>query len=306
MILVDLLRTNAMCGRNGKNAKFPRKTRLGPRHFPERKNKAYNTGVTHNPSSLRIRIGAVRYLNARPLTDALPDLAPNAEIVYEVPSRLADDLAAGRLDVAMIPSIEYFRGAGYSIVSDACIACRGPVRSLKLFGRTPVERIRTLTIDEGSRTSAVLARILLRERWGLQPELRDLPIGAALEDADGDAVLLIGDRGMAPADGRFEFVWDLGQEWFAWTGLPLVCALWIARPGIDRAGLTELFSGARDEGVRRLAEIARREAPKLGMDEEECLSYLRDHLHFYFGPAEQQGLQRFYELARKYGWATES
>jgi chorismate dehydratase len=261
--------------------------------------------VTHQPSCPRIRLGAVRYLNARPLTYALPRLAPEAEIVYEVPSRLADDLAAGCLDVAMIPSIEYLRGAGYSIVSDACIACRGPVRSIKLFGRVPVERIRTLAIDEGSRTSAVLAQILLRERWGLQPQIQSLPIGAALEDAAADAVLLIGDRGIPSRNGRFEFVWDLGREWFSWTGLPFVCALWIARPGIERTGIADVLARARDEGVRRLAEIARREAPKLGMAEEDCLTYLRDHLHFYFGPAEQQGLQRFYELAWEHGWAPE-
>lgn len=249
-----------------------------------------------------MRIGAVRYLNARPLTYVLTGLAPETEIVYEVPSTLADDLAAGRLDVAMIPSIESFRDAGYAIVSDACIACRGPVLSLKLYGRAPVEGVRTLALDEGSRTSAVLARILLRERFGLWPEIQTLPIGATLEDSAADAVLLIGDRGMAPTNGRFEFVWDLGQEWFSWTGLPFVCALWIARPGIERAEIGRILSAARDEGVRCLAEIARQEAPKLGMDEKTCLTYLRDHLHFYFGPPERQGLQRFFELARKYGW----
>jgi chorismate dehydratase len=249
-----------------------------------------------------IRLGAVRYLNARPLTYALSAWAPRAEIIYEVPSRLADDLAAGRLDVAMIPSIEYFRTAGYTVVSDACIACRGPVLSIKLYGRTAVERIRTLALDEGSRTSAALVCIMLRERYQLQPKVCPLPLGANVEDTPADAALVIGDRGIAPTCGRFQLIWDLGQEWFAWTGLPFVFALWIARPGLDSAGLSEVLAGARDEGVRRLAEIARREAPRFQMTEEDCLTYLRDHLHFYFGQAERQGLQRFAELARKYNW----
>ncbi len=120
----------------------------------------------------KIRVGAVTYLNARPLVFSLPGLAPQAKIIIDLPSRLADALAAGRLDVAMIPSIESARGSGYSIVSDACIACNGAVRSVKLFGRVPVERVRTLALDEGSRTSAALARILLKERYGIWPETR--------------------------------------------------------------------------------------------------------------------------------------
>ena len=118
----------------------------------------------------KIRVGAVTYLNAKPLVVALAEVAPRAEIVIDYPSRLADALAAGQLDVAMIPSIEYARHGGYTIVSDACIACDGPVRSVKLYGRVPVEDVHTLALDEGSRTSAALARILLNERFGVTPQ----------------------------------------------------------------------------------------------------------------------------------------
>ena len=97
----------------------------------------------------KIRVGAVTYLNAEPLIVALAELAPHARSSIDYPSRLADALAAGRLDVAMIPSIEYARHPGYTIVSDACIACDGPVRSVKLYGRVPVEDIHTLALDEG-------------------------------------------------------------------------------------------------------------------------------------------------------------
>jgi chorismate dehydratase len=234
---------------------------------------------------------------------ALGELAPQLQVVMDHPSRLADALAAGRLDVAMIPSIEYARGQGYTIISDACIACRGPVRSVKLFGRVPVEEIRTLALDEGSRTSAALVRVLLQERFGVQPQTLPLPIGATLADTPADAVLLIGDRGMAMADGGFEFVWDLGEEWSRWTGLPFVFALWIARPGVELGGVGELLAAARDAGLTRLAEIARREAPLIGVPEEDCLTYLRDRLTFRFGPPERQGLERFYALAGQQGLA---
>ena len=248
----------------------------------------------------KIRVGAVTYLNARPLIVALEELDPRVEIVFDHPSRLADALAAGRLDVAMIPSIEYARQPGYSIVSDACIACDGPVRSVKLFGRVPVEDIHTLALDEGSRTSVALVHILLKQRFGVTPNTRPLPIGATLNDAPDDAVLLIGDRGMRPTNGAFEFVWDLGEEWSRWTGLPFVFSLWIARPGVDLRGIDKTLAAARDAGLSRLAEIARCEAPTVGISEDDCLSYLRDHLEFRLGRRQRQGLEHFYALAGRH------
>ena len=244
-----------------------------------------------------MRIGAVRYLNARPLTVALAELAPNAEIVLDLPSRLADGLAAGQLDVAMIPSVEFFRSPGCAIVSDACISCDGPVKSVKLFGRVPVEQIRSLALDEGSRTSAAMARILLKERFGLEPRLEPLPIGATLADTTADAVVLIGDRGMLLPQEPFEFVWDLGEQWCRWNGLPFVFAMWIARPDLELDGLDSLFAAARDAGLKRLEQIAREESPRIGLSFEECLAYLRDHLVFHLGKRQWQGLETFCRLA---------
>src|SRR5277367_4080276 len=153
-----------------------------------------------------IRIGAVSYLNTKPLVYGLEQLAPQAELVLDLPSRLADQLAAGQLDVALIPSIEFFQDPRYVVVSDACIGCRGPVLSVKLFSRGPIESIRTLALDEGSRTSAALAQILLHERYNLRPALEPLPINANLEDSTADAVLLIGDRAIHAPAGQFEVI----------------------------------------------------------------------------------------------------
>ena len=250
-----------------------------------------------------IRIGAVACLNARPLVFSLAKIAPWVELVIDLPSRLADALGAGRLDVAMIPSIEYARHGEYTVISDACIACDGPVRSVKLYSRVPVERLQTLALDEGSRTSAALVRILLKERFGVWPETRPLPIGDSPDDVPADALLLIGDRGMLPTNGAFAFEWDLGQEWAQWTGLPLVFAMWIARPGVDLSGVGEALAAARDDGLLRLEEIARQAAPAIGIPEAECLAYLRDHLTFHLGARQRQGLERFFTLAERHGLA---
>jgi chorismate dehydratase len=250
-----------------------------------------------------IRIGVVSYLNARPLSLCLARLAPGAQIVVDVPSRLADALGSGDLDVALVSSIQHFRTPGSTIVSDACVACRGRVRSLKLYGRVLPERVHTLALDEGSRTSAVLTRILLKERFGLEPRIERLPIGASAEDTAADAVMLIGDRGMRPVEGRFAFVWDLGEEWVRWTGLPFVCAMWVARPRADLDGLEQVLEAARDEGQRRLAQIARLAAPEVGIPEEECLAYLQDDLVFRLGERERQGLLVFSQYAVRHGLA---
>ena len=249
----------------------------------------------------KLRVGAVNYLNTKPLVYELSRLAPEAEIIFALPSRLADDLAAGRLDVALIPSVEYFQNPEYHIVSDACIACRGPVLSVKLFSRVPIGQIRSLALDEGSRTSAALVKILLRERFGLAPEMARLPIGATIADTDADAVLLIGDRAIHSPPGAFAEVWDLGDEWCRWAELPFVFAMWTARSDIELGGLEAALSEARDRGVTHLEEIAAAEAAPLGLTTPQCLSYLRDNLYFYLGPRERRGLDLFRSHASRLG-----
>ena len=256
-------------------------------------------------AAAKIRVGAVSYLNTKPLIWQFERLAPQAELVLDYPSRLADRLAAGTLDVALIPSIEFFHDPSYTIVSDACIACRGPVLSVKLFSRVPLEQIGTLALDEGSRTSVALVQILLDEQFGLRPQLEHLPLGKSASDTAADAVLLIGDRAMHSPGGPFAAVWDLGEQWRLWSNLPFVFAMWVARAGTDLQGVDVTLSEARDRGLAHLAEIAATEAAPLGLTRRECVAYLRDNLYFHFGPREQQGLELFYRRASQLGLAPE-
>ncbi len=259
--------------------------------------------TAYSPVSPRVRIGAVVYTNARPLVRALGQFLPDSEVISDVPSQLADGIARGSLDVAMVPSIEHFRIPGTTIVSDACIAAEGPVRSVRLFSRVRLEAIGSLALDEGSRTSAAMVRILLAERYGVSPRLEPLPVGARPENSSADAVLLIGDRGIAPPSMRYPRMWDLGEEWNRWTGLPFVFAMWVARPHIDPARLEGPLAEARDFGLTQLAAIAREDAPQLGISESECLAWLRDHLVFRLGPRQRDGLERFRQLAVAHGLA---
>ena len=250
-----------------------------------------------------VRIGAVNYLNTKPLIQDLEALAPEAELILDVPSRLADLLAEEQLDVALIPVIEYFRAGSYSIVPNIAIASRGPVLSVTLFSRVPWPDIRRVALDAGSRTSAALTQVLLRGRYGVRPEVVPLPLDRDAEDADADAVLLIGDRAMRACLPGFAHAYDLGQEWHDWTSLPFVYAVWAVREGADLAPAAEALAEAKRRGCARVGEIAHREAPLLGLDAGFCRRYLSNIIHFDLGPREQAGLHDYYMLACELGLA---
>ena len=248
-----------------------------------------------------VRIGAVEYLNTKPLICDLELLAPEAELILDLPSRLADRLAAGELDVALIPVVEYFRSGRYRIVPDIAIASKGPVLSVTLFSRKPVDRIASLALDDGSRTSSALARILLRRRYGVEPDWQPLAQDQSAEDVTADAVLLIGDRAMRASLPGFAYSYDLGQEWDDWTGLPFVYAVWAVRPGVDLGDVAEALQEARRRGLARVAQIAHEEAPRLALDAGFCRRYLTNIIRFHLGDAELAGLRRFAAYAREMG-----
>jgi chorismate dehydratase len=253
----------------------------------------------------RVRVGAVNYLNTKPLIEDLATFAPNADLRLDLPSRLADQLRNAELDVALIPVIEYFRAGNYSVVPGVSIASRGPVLSVTLFSRVPWEQIQSVALDEGSRTSAALTKVLLFHKHGIRPRTVQLPINVAADDMTTDAVLLIGDRAMQACLPGFTFAYDLGHEWFEWTGLPFVFAVWAVRPGIDLRGVDAGLRLARDHGLKRAGHIAWREAPGLHLDAGLCRRYLSNILSFDLGEAELAGLRRFYHLACELNLAPE-
>ncbi len=256
----------------------------------------------------RIRVGAVNYLNAKPLYYGLEAFAPRAALVLDYPSRLADRLGRGELDVALIPSVEYLRGVatGYEVLPGFAIAARGAVRSVKLFSRVPFGQVRRLALDEGSRTSQALARVWLWLAHGVRPErVEPLPLGVPAQESTADAVLVIGDRAMLVPDADFHETVDLGAAWVALTGLPFVFALWVARPGLDLGDLPEALSRCRSEGLAHADRIAEEHAGRLGLDRASCVEYLTRVLSYDLGEPELAGLRRFAREAGALGLAPE-
>lgn len=251
----------------------------------------------------RRRIGAVTYLNTEPLVCGLAEMATDCDLEFDVPSRLAARLENRSLDVALIPTASFFHGADYQMVSDACIACRGPVWSVKLLSRVPCSEIRTLAVDEGSATSVVLAQILLHRRHGIKPILEPFPLGSELLHTTADAVVMIGDRAMTGSPDEFIEVWDLGDVWCRWSELPFVFAVWAARNGTNIDGLDAVLTSARDRGMQHLEEVAGVAAQRRNLSATDCYRYLAHHLHFRLGHQERKGMLLFYREAVRLGLA---
>lgn len=256
----------------------------------------------------RLKIGAVSYLNTKPLVYGLAEaIGSYADLSFEVPSKLADDLASDKLDVGLIPVIEYLRNPNYRIASNACIACEGPVWSVRVLFRKPPEQVRTLAIDEGSRTSVVLASVLLYERYGVLPQHVPFPLSKRIEECTEDAVLVIGDRAMHLTEAKQNFVedWDLGQVWQEHTGLPFVFAVWVASTRAQQhpnfGELCDAFERQRDLGLQNAGAIAQQCAAEYRLSESQIVAYLTRFLTFTAGPLEQEALALYGAKANDMG-----
>jgi chorismate dehydratase len=239
----------------------------------------------------------VPYLNVAPIVHGL---AGNARFRIEpdVPSRVAERLHAGEIDLAMLPSIEYAAG-DYAIVPGIAIASRGPVRSVSLFHQKPLEAVRRVALDTSSRTSVALLRILLRERLGRDPEYIPMPPDVPRMLAAADAALVIGDPALRFV-GEAERL-DLGDDWTRLTGRPFVYAFWAGRPGVVSAEDVETLQASLRSGLASLGAIAAAyngHGMGYAADNE---TYLRSNIVYDLGEAELSGLVEFYRRAHAFG-----
>jgi chorismate dehydratase len=247
-----------------------------------------------------VRVGAVGYLNARPLVYGL-DRLPRFALRYDIPSRCATLLHERGIDVGLIPSIEYLRGDDYRIVPDLAIASRGPVASVALYAKRPIAKVRSIAMDTSSRTSVALTRVLCARLFRIDPtvEMRGPDLDAMLERAD--AALLIGDNALM-LDGRADVEKiDLGDAWTKMTGLPFVYAFWAGRPGVLTAADIEALQAARDAGIARPDEIAKKYFDDAPGRQVVGARYLRDNIKYYLGDEDRAGLTLFYRYAAEAG-----
>jgi chorismate dehydratase len=249
-----------------------------------------------------IRLGAVSFLNTRPLVYGLDRQAERFAVRFDVPSRCAALLHANDVDLGLIPSIEYLHGPDYRIVPDLAIASDGPVASVALFSKRETSEIRTIALDTSSRTSVALLKILCSRWFEIQPEFMTLPPDLPAMISRCDAALVIGDNALfADHESLGLQKVDLGEEWIGMTGLPFVYAFWAGRPGIANHEDVVALQQARDRGLAAAATIAEQSFPGEPQKAAVAYTYLREHIKYSLGDPEKAGLRRFYELAAELG-----
>jgi len=247
------------------------------------------------------RLAASSYLNSAPLIWSFLH-GPHegtVEFVEAVPARCAQLLSQGEVDGALVPVIEYQRIDGGSLVPNVCVGSQKEVLSVVLVSKNKrLENIQSVALDESSRTSATLVKVIFREFLEREPQwtTRAPDLEEMLEK--NDAALIIGDPGMAfPRQGLN--VWDMASLWREYTGLGFVFAMWMVRDE-DRAREVD-FAGARDEGVAHIEEIVQSYQDKIPMRVEELRNYLTENIVFRVDESMERGLRLYFELAYKHG-----
>jgi len=246
------------------------------------------------------KIAAVSFLNARPITHGLEQgLGDDRfELSFELPSRCAELLERGEVDLGLIPSASYAAAAGeMRIVPGIAIAGFGPVRTVLLVGEVPWPEMKAIALDGASRSSAMLLRLLCKER-GLTPRFREVPHDEVLDAASGTTgALVIGDAGFAAA-GRFPHIVDLGAAWRDVTGLPFVYAVLAGRPGAVGPDDIAVLQQSLAQGLASRATIARAWSEAHGGDPADYERYLARDIRYTLGAEELSGLSAFFDRAR--------
>jgi len=259
-----------------------------------------NTQIQKENCLRKPKLSIVYYLNALPLSWGFLHGAERElfDLDLSPPSRCADLLAQGDVDVGLIPAIEYQRIGGLKVVPNLSVASKQAVKSVLLLSKVPAERIRTVAADSSSRTSVCLLQILLRARFKANPRIESHSPDLQEMLARNDAALIIGDAALK-AEAGFPFRYDLAAEWRAFTGKPFVFAFWGVRKSVtlsDPAAFQKSFAYGRAHSE----EIVEEQTSQLQLPAEVIRTYINHHIDYTLDEENLAGLRHFFELAREF------
>lgn len=262
------------------------------------------------PTHAPLRLGCVSYLNTLPLIEGLRQMDGLA-LTAAPPAELIGKLTSNEVDAALVSLIDYQHSTTeLTLMPVGMIASPAQTHTVRLFSRTPIDRITTLCVDAESHTSVALARIILGERFGVTPAIREIRWGEEGGESDArecDAVLLIGDKvaTRAPAKDDYPHQLDLGGAWREMTGLPFVYAMWMCRAedseAIVIAQIAAVLDRTRRHNATRLGWIANTRAATHKWDAGEAGRYLRELLKFDVDGDARCAVERFFDLAHARG-----
>jgi chorismate dehydratase len=241
----------------------------------------------------KIRVGIVNYLNTKPLLFGLqkPPICDRIELIGDYPSKVAQMLVDGEIDVGLVPVAIIPELNEYHIAGDYCIGTEGEIASVALFSEVPMAEIKKVYLDYQSRTSVALLKYLMRESWGIQPEIVETDNEDYREQIKGTtAGLVIGDRAFKQRKIS-TFIYDLGSEWRSITGLPFVFAAWISNKQLPEDFLA-MFNKANAVGLQHIDEIV----AESSFDLFDMKKYYKLHLSYVLDDRKRYAMQKFLEL----------
>ncbi len=251
------------------------------------------------------KVSVVQYLNTAPLVWGMMkgEQQGKYDLSFTTPALCAEAVRHKTAEVGIIPSIEYQRLEKAQIIAGISIAAKNEVKSVLLLSKVPLAKIQTVAVDNSSRTSAALLRVLMRKFYSRF--ITASPSNPKVEEMlkKADAALVIGDPALTYT-GQVAEVYDLGEEWKKSTGLPFVFALWVGYEGARLSKYRKDFEDSRDYGLAHLDEIAAEYAPKLGMKAVGVKAYLSRNIDYSLDEDNCKGLRLFFKLAREVGIIT--
>lgn len=237
------------------------------------------------------RIGAVSYLNTRPLLYGIEQsgLMPQIELIKDYPAMIAQDLIDGKIDMGLVPVAVIPLLKEAHLVSKYCIGAESAVASVCIFSDVPMEQIENVYLDYQSRTSVKLAKILLQQFWKKDVSFIKADEGYIHQINGISAGVIIGDRALL-ARSNFKYVYDLAEAWIEHTGLPFVFATWIANKPIP-ADFLKAFDLANEYGLNHIDEvIALINDASSGYD---LHTYFTKNISYDFNEQKKKGLALF-------------
>jgi len=242
----------------------------------------------------RYKVAAVSYLNTLPFIFGLQNHDIKSRIDMEVvhPSVCAEKLLGDQVDIGLVPVVVLPEIPKNGSLFDYGIAADGKVRSVILYSRVPIQEVRTITLDYQSRTSINLARILAHNYWKVEVQwIQGRPGFEDQELEHSEAAVVIGDRSFEkPA--RYEYIYDLADEWKTYSGLPFVFAAWMSNKPID-GDFREGFKEALEYGITHLEDTVNAMGTGQVIDKDDLLEYLKTNIHFRLDDQKKSGMQQF-------------
>lgn len=238
----------------------------------------------------KIKVGIVNYLNTAPLIYGLKksSIIESIELIPDFPANLARDLISGKIDIGLVPVAAIPHLKEWWIIGDYCIGANGAVASVCLFSQVPLDEVELIMLDNQSRTSVALAKILVRHHWKMDVQFVDAVDGFENDISGTTAAVVIGDRALRQKQ-HSKYHYDLAEAWMKFTGLPFVFAAWVSNKPMDQEFVTR-FNEANAYGVHNIESVV---ASLPNPDHFDLEEYFRKYISYTLDGEKKKGLQKF-------------